>query len=150
VASGLLAGLFPLSKADEIAVMVQPSVFDSLEPTYSCNAASNLRSDYTTGKFGATWQTHISQAAPIYAQLDGISGIAPQDAAGWHSSFDQYVARAYLYAEFLQPFKTNSSYYDNLSAKQCHGKALPCSVNDTSVCVSQELVSTKLLGSVSS
>lgn len=30
------------------------------------------------------------------------------------------------------------SYYDNLSAKQCHGKKLPCSVNDTTLCVAQE------------
>lgn len=28
--------------------------------------------------------------------------------------------------------------YDNLSAKQCHGKPLPCSVNNTAICVSQE------------
>ena len=28
--------------------------------------------------------------------------------------------------------------YDNLSAKQCHGKSLPCSVNATSNCVTQE------------
>lgn len=33
-----------------------------------------------------------------------------------------------------------SSYYDNLSAKQCHGKSLPCSVNDTSMCVTQDEV----------
>lgn len=31
-----------------------------------------------------------------------------------------------------------SSYYDNLSAKQCHGKKLPCSVNDTTLCVTQD------------
>ncbi|KAF5387471.1 hypothetical protein D9757_007806 [Collybiopsis confluens] len=31
----------------------------------------------------------------------------------------------------------NASYYDNMSAKQCHSKSLPCSVNDTSLCVSQ-------------
>ena len=28
--------------------------------------------------------------------------------------------------------------YDNLSAKQCHGKSLPCSVNATSLCLSQD------------
>jgi acid phosphatase len=50
--------------------------------------------------------------------LDKISGIAKQDTAGWHSSFDHY--------------------YDNMSAKQCHGKHLPCSVNGTSLCVTQE------------
>ena len=33
---------------------------------------------------------------------------------------------------------TDTSPYDNLSSKQCHGKPLPCSVNDTSLCVSQD------------
>jgi acid phosphatase len=27
--------------------------------------------------------------------------------------------------------------YDNLSAKQCHQKALPCNVNNTDICISQ-------------
>lgn len=31
-----------------------------------------------------------------------------------------------------------------MSAKQCHGKKLPCSVNDTSLCVTQEEVRTSL------
>src|SRR4051812_24492637 len=44
------------------------------------------------------------------------------------------------YFSFLLTSHTYFSYYDNLSAKQCHGKALPCSGNDTSVCVTQELV----------
>lgn len=30
------------------------------------------------------------------------------------------------------------SYYDNMSAKQCHSKALSCSVNDTSLCFTQD------------
>ncbi|PPQ88204.1 hypothetical protein CVT25_005169 [Psilocybe cyanescens] len=118
VASGLVAGLFPQSKSQEVAALIQSSTFDSLEPTYSCNTASNLRSDYTTGASGEQWQAHLSQAAPLYAKLDKISGIATSDTAGWHSSFDHY--------------------YDNLSAKQCHGKALPCNLNDTSTCVTQE------------
>ncbi|KAF4621615.1 hypothetical protein D9613_012605 [Agrocybe pediades] len=122
VASGLVAGLFPSSKSDDTIVNVQSATYDSLEPTYSCNTASNLRSDYTTGSSGAVWQAHLAEAAKVYAQLDKVSGIATQDSAGWHSSFDHY--------------------YDNLSAKQCHGKSLPCSLNYTSVCVSQELANT--------
>jgi acid phosphatase len=64
----------------------------------------------------------LTQAAPLYAKLDQVSGIATSDTAGWHSSFDHY--------------------YDNLSAKQCHGKALPCSLNDTSICVTQDEANT--------
>lgn len=29
--------------------------------------------------------------------------------------------------------------YDNLAAKQSHGLPLPCSVNDTSACITQEV-----------
>lgn len=31
-----------------------------------------------------------------------------------------------------------ASAYDNLSAKQCHGKPLPCSLNNTAICTPQE------------
>ena len=34
------------------------------------------------------------------------------------------------------------SYYDNLSAKECHGKKLPCSANDTSLCITREQADT--------
>jgi len=88
VASGLLVGLFPESKSEYIAALIQSSSFDSLEPTYSCSAASNLRADYTTGASGTQWKLHLSQAADLYSQLDKISGIATND-SGWHSSFDQ-------------------------------------------------------------
>lgn len=33
---------------------------------------------------------------------------------------------------------TMPSPYDNLSAKQCHQKPLPCSVNNTAVCITQD------------
>ncbi|KDR79193.1 hypothetical protein GALMADRAFT_243093 [Galerina marginata CBS 339.88] len=122
VASGLVAGLFPKSKSQDVAALIQSSNFDSLEPTYSCGRASQIRSDYTTGNNGAQWQAHLTQSASLYAKLDKVSGIATSDSAGWHTSFDHY--------------------YDNLSAKQCHSKALPCSLNDTSLCVTQEEANT--------
>ncbi|PPQ74665.1 hypothetical protein CVT24_003822 [Panaeolus cyanescens] len=118
VASGLLKGLFPQANPSDLTVLIQPSTFDSLEPTYSCPRSSTLRNSYTTGSAGQQWRDHLRQAAPLYSKLDKISGISPQDSAGWHSSFDHY--------------------YDNMSAKQCHGKSLPCSVNDTSLCVTQQ------------
>ncbi|KAF9474653.1 phosphoglycerate mutase-like protein [Pholiota conissans] len=122
VASGLLAGLFPHSNPQFAAVKIQSSNFDSLEPTYSCPTASNLRSQYTTGSAGQQWQAHLSGAAPLYAKLDAVSGIAPNDNGGWHTSFDHY--------------------YDNLSAKLCHQKKLPCSLNDTSLCITLDEANT--------
>ncbi|KAJ7597581.1 histidine phosphatase [Mycena floridula] len=118
VAGGLLKGLFPLT--DHVAVLIQSSTYDSLEPTYSCPKANALRNAYTSGS--TNWTDHLTAAAGLYSELDRISGIATSDTAGWHSSFDHY--------------------YDNMSAKQCHGKALPCNVNDTSSCVTQSQADT--------
>ncbi|KAG6856864.1 hypothetical protein H0H87_012681 [Tephrocybe sp. NHM501043] len=118
VASGLVKGLFPGSSG--IEALIQSSSSDSLEPTYSCSKANQLKSTITTGS--PTWNDHLTAAAALYAKLDAISGIASQDSAGWHSSFDHY--------------------YDNMSAKQCHGKTLPCNLNSTSPCVTQEIANT--------
>lgn len=39
---------------------------------------------------------------------------------------------------YFPPLQPPPSPYDNLSAKQCHGKPLPCSLNNTAICTSQE------------
>jgi hypothetical protein len=51
------------------------------------------------------WNAHLTAATSLYATLDDISGVSPTD-GGFHASFDHY--------------------YDNLSARQCHAKPLPC------------------------
>lgn len=124
VATALLHGLFPDSSPASHVVHIQPSSIDSLEPTYACPAADSLRSTYAAsgGSNAAIWTEHLSDAQSVYAALDKVSGIATNDTAGWHSSFDHY--------------------YDNLSAKQCHSLKLPCSANDTSLCISQEQANT--------
>ncbi|KAI4517788.1 phosphoglycerate mutase-like protein [Schizophyllum commune Loenen D] len=114
VAGGLLRGLFP--GVSDAQVHVQPEGIDSLEPQYPCPAADDVRAAYTTAN--ANWTHHLNATAPLFAKLDAVSGIEEEDDAGWHTWFDHY--------------------YDNLSAKQCHGKTLPCSVNDTALCVTQE------------
>ncbi|KAJ7261287.1 histidine phosphatase [Mycena haematopus] len=114
VAGGLVKGLFP--ETENAAVFIQSSTFDSLEPTYSCPTANSIFSAYTSGS--SNWTSHLTAAAPLYAKLDSVSGISNPDNGGWHNSFDHY--------------------YDNLSAKLCHGKKLPCSVNDTSLCVTED------------
>jgi hypothetical protein len=87
-----------------------------LEPTYPCSVSSNL---FNAIKSGANWTNHLTAASPLYATLDDISGVSPTD-SGFHASFDHY--------------------YDNLSARQCHAKPLPCKlvngVNSTT-CVTQ-------------
>lgn len=95
---------------------MQASGIDSLEPTYTCSVSSNL---FSAIKSGTNWTNHLTAAESLYATLDDISGVSPTD-SGFHASFDHY--------------------YDNLSARQCHGKPLPCKlVNgvNSSNCITQ-------------
>lgn len=102
--------------ATSINVAIQSSTYDSLEPTYSCRAADNYRSSYEGSN--ANWTASLSAASNLFKKLDSVSGIDPNDSAGWHTSIDHY--------------------FDNLSSKLCHSKTLPCSTNSTSLCVTQQ------------
>ncbi|KAF2110199.1 histidine acid phosphatase-like protein [Lophiotrema nucula] len=115
VAGMLVDGMFAPSKT--VPLRIQPTSVDSLEPAYTCAAASTLFSSYGVGSTAANWMAHLSAAKSLFDSLDAISGIA-FDSVDWHKSFDHY--------------------YDNLSARQCHAKPLPCNINDTSKCVTQE------------
>ncbi|KAI1361392.1 histidine acid phosphatase [Xylaria arbuscula] len=101
--------------------LIAAAGIDSLEPQYPCAAGSALFNAIKSAA-DAPWQAHLDGAADLYAILDDISGVPPSD-AGFHASFDHY--------------------FDNLSARQCHGKALPCKLgNDTaasSPCIDQAL-----------
>lgn len=100
-------------------LMIQGDGIDSLEPQYSCNNANRLFNSIKSGD-NVAWKQHLDRAAPLYAALDGISGVPPND-GGFHASFDHY--------------------YDNLSARQCHDKPLPCKLvngKNSTTCVSEE------------
>ncbi|EIM82919.1 phosphoglycerate mutase-like protein [Stereum hirsutum FP-91666 SS1] len=116
VAGGVVAGLFPDTVGTPVQVLIQSDSFDSLEPAYSCPNSVTIMTDYKTDN--TSWTGHLTAAAGLYEKLDAVSGIETNDTADWHTSFDHY--------------------YDNMSAKQCHDKTLPCSVNDTSLCVTQD------------
>jgi hypothetical protein len=106
---------------EDVSLLVQPGSIDSLAPSYSCPRASSLYSSYGVGSKVSNWTVHLTGAKAIFNSLDSISGVAP-DSTAWHQSFDHY--------------------YDNLSARQCHAKPLPCNINDTSSCVSQQQADT--------
>ncbi|KAF9878492.1 hypothetical protein CkaCkLH20_03984 [Colletotrichum karsti] len=102
------------------ALSIQAAGVDSLEPQYACAAGAALFNRIKSSA-NAPWQQHLDAAAPLYAALDDISGV-PADDAGFHASFDHY--------------------YDNLSARQCHDKPLPCKLVDganSTTCVTQDL-----------
>lgn len=93
---------------------------DSLEPQYDCPSGSQLFKAIQSDS-NAAWQQHLDQAADLFRVLDDISGVSPAD-SDFHASTDHY--------------------YDNLSARQCHGKPFPCKLVDgvnTSLCMTQEL-----------
>lgn len=86
---------------------MEPKSIDSLEPTYICPAASHLYSSYGVGSSNSNWTAHLNtpNTLSLFETLDAISGISSTD-PDWHQSFDHY--------------------FDNLSARLCHAKALPC------------------------
>ncbi|KAH6620277.1 histidine acid phosphatase-like protein [Boeremia exigua] len=114
VAGMLVSGMY--AAPAPVPLLVQPPGIDSLEPQYPCPAAARLAGSYGVGSSAANWTAHLSRAAPLLAALDAVSGVPPS-APDWHKSLDHY--------------------YDNLSARQCHAKPLPCSPGNASLCVTQ-------------
>jgi len=99
-------------------LLIQPDSIDSLEPAYTCDFADSLYSDYAVNSNNTNWTTHLTLSKPLFAFLDSLSGVSPND-AGFHMSFDHY--------------------FDNLSSRQCHSKPLPCKIGSSSDCVTQAI-----------
>lgn len=116
VAGMVINGMFGTTTS--YPIHIQPPSIDSLEPTYSCPTATSLYASYGVNSNNTAWLAHLQAAASLYAQLDAISGIAPNN-AGWHMSFDHY--------------------FDSLSARLCHAKPLPCNISNPSLCVTPAL-----------
>lgn len=77
---GILGGLFPDGPGGQLAALIEPSSYDSLEPTISCGLALQIRSNYT-GK-NSDWQAHLNASSALYAKLDNVSGISNPDTGG--------------------------------------------------------------------
>jgi hypothetical protein len=98
-------------------LQIQPALIDSLEPQYSCLAATYISGNYSVGSKALAWTGHLNASSSLFAALDAVSGVSKTD-TGFHQSWDHY--------------------FDNLSARQCHAKPLPCNISSPSVCVSQD------------
>lgn len=114
VAGMLVAGMWGAA-SQAIPLLVQASTIDSLEPAYNCTAGSNLYNGIRSSN-NTVWADHLTRAVSLYEALDAVSGVPASD-SGFHSWFDHY--------------------YDNLSARQCHAKPLPCNAT-TGNCITQE------------
>ena len=111
-------GMYRTTEA--IPLRIQQAGVDSLEPQYSCSVGKKL-SDAIKSSSNPAWKSHLDKSKELYKILDDISGV-PADDEGFHESFDHY--------------------YDNLSARQCHDKPLPCKLvngKNSTTCVDQEL-----------
>ena len=118
VASMVTSGMFGGETQQNLPLLVQPASIDSLEPAYTCPAATKNFSAYGAGSNDSAWTSHLKAASDLYAKLDSISGVSPTD-PGFHMSFDHY--------------------FDNLSARLCHAKPLPCNTSNPSHCVTQAM-----------
>lgn len=65
----------------------------------------------------STWVAHLKRSKTLFDELDAVSGVA-NDSEGWHTSFDRY--------------------FDNLSARLCHGMSLACNTEDHSKCITED------------
>ena len=101
----VLGGMAGFKIVPDTPLVLEPASYDSLEPQYTCAAASTLFGQITStsgGTLGSTaWSDHLEELQPLYSKLDAASGVRATD-IGFHASVDHY--------------------YDNLSARQCHGK----------------------------
>ncbi|THY71813.1 hypothetical protein D6C94_07295 [Aureobasidium pullulans] len=113
VASNLIPGMFPSLDGKSVPLLIQPDSIDSLEPGYTCSSASSLYSSYGVGSTNANWTKHLTASSGLANALDAISGVS-SSAKDWHQSWDHY--------------------FDNLSARLCHSKPLPCNAT-TGKCV---------------
>ncbi|CAK7244246.1 MAG: hypothetical protein STHCBS139747_005782 [Sporothrix thermara] len=109
------AGIAAHDAVPDIPLLVEAAGYDSLEPQYTCPTAAALfaaiiepgpqdDSASTSASIGSSpvWADHLEKLAPLFAQLDAASGVDPEHPRGFHASVDHY--------------------YDNLSARQCHGQ----------------------------
>ncbi|KAF5672781.1 counting factor 60 [Fusarium heterosporum] len=121
VAGMFINGMYQTT--DSVPLHIQQAGIDSLEPQYKCSVGAKLTSDIKSSS-NKSWKKHLDQTKALYKTLDDISGV-PADDVGFHESFDHY--------------------YDNLSARQCHNKPLPCKLVDgknSSTCIDQKLANT--------
>lgn len=113
----VLQGMWYGRKEKHTPLFIQPASIDSLEPSYPCKYADKLYASYGVGSDEKEWKKHLDQSSELKARLDRISGVDPEDEE-WSQSWDHY--------------------FDNLSSKLCHDKALPCSTKNESDCVTRE------------
>jgi 2-phosphoxylose phosphatase len=120
VAGQVILGMFPDTENSSVSVLIQPDSIDSLEPAYSCDSSDTIRGIYGVGSNFSNWTNHLTapETVSLFERLEAVSNVnSSSNADDWYSWFDHY--------------------FDNLSARLCHQKPLPCTT-DNQTCVSEE------------
>lgn len=120
VAGQVILGMYPETENVTVSVLIQPDAVDSLEPGYSCSSSDTIRETYGVGSNFSNWTNHLTapETLSLFDRLEVISDVnSSSNAEDWYSWFDHY--------------------FDNLSARLCHQKPLPCTA-DNETCVSEE------------
>ena len=111
-----MEGQYPALRNHPVSVLIQPDSIDSLEPAYSCDTADDLYASYGVGSDAANWTLHLNDSVSLFGKLDSVSRVNTSD-PDWHNWFDHY--------------------FDNLSARLCHQKPLPCQIGNSSNCITE-------------
>ncbi|KFA78246.1 hypothetical protein S40288_02641 [Stachybotrys chartarum IBT 40288] len=118
VAGMLINGMWDTT--EPFPVMSEQEGIDFLAPQYSCPRSSSLFNSIRSSS-NPSWRNRTALTGSLFSTLDALSGVPPND-GGWHDTFDHY--------------------YDNLSARQCHAKPLPCRLvggQNSTDCFTQDL-----------
>ncbi|KAK2740630.1 hypothetical protein FQN57_005999 [Myotisia sp. PD_48] len=118
VAGMLVNGMY--GTTGNVPLDVESPSIDSLEPKYSCPRSRSTFSDAKKAP-NTKWSDVLTRSKDLFAKLDAVSGV-PESASDWHDSYDHY--------------------FDNLSARLCHAKPLPCNIEDPSKCITRDQADT--------
>jgi 2-phosphoxylose phosphatase len=82
VAGMIVNAMYP-GFTSSFPLQIQPASVDSLEPAYSCPAATWIYANYSVGSKSPSWTTHLNASSTLFASLDAVSGVARND-TGFH------------------------------------------------------------------
>ncbi|KAJ5232849.1 hypothetical protein N7468_005805 [Penicillium chermesinum] len=111
-AGAVLRGIWP-EYGGALPLHQMVTSVDTVNEGYSCSAVSS-----TLTKLKATdeWEEHLKVTSELRARLGSMLGATSSD---WQSTFDHFS--------------------DNFQARLCNGYKLPCSVTNSSACVTEQM-----------
>lgn len=110
-AGGVLRGIWPFYWG-AVPLHQQASSVDTVNEGYSCSARSSVLSAIESS---SEWNTHLSATSSLRSLL---AEMFDADTSSWMSTYDHFS--------------------DNFQARLCNGYKLPCSLSNSSECVTEQ------------